>query len=40
METILRQNASIKQAAIELVEAAKNAGGTDNITILIVKITQ
>ncbi|HUD02008.1 MAG TPA: Stp1/IreP family PP2C-type Ser/Thr phosphatase [Rhabdochlamydiaceae bacterium] len=38
METILRQTPSIKQAAIELVEAAKNAGGTDNITILIVKI--
>ncbi len=39
METILRQNSSIKQAAIELVEAAKKAGGTDNITILIVKVS-
>ena len=38
METLLRQNPSIKEAAIELVEAAKNAGGTDNITILILKI--
>jgi protein phosphatase len=38
METILRQSHSIKEAAIELIEAAKNAGGTDNITILIVKL--
>jgi protein phosphatase len=38
METILRQHSSIKEAAIELVEAAKKAGGTDNITILIVKM--
>ncbi len=39
IETILRQNPSIKEAAIELVEAAKKAGGTDNITILILKKT-
>jgi len=39
METILRQNSSIKDAAIELIEAAKSAGGTDNITILILKLT-
>jgi protein phosphatase len=39
METILRQNHNIKEAAIALVDAAKNAGGTDNITILILKIT-
>lgn len=38
METILRQHPSIKEAAIALIEAAKNAGGTDNITILILKI--
>lgn len=38
METLLRQHGSIKEAAIELVEAAKKAGGTDNITILILKI--
>lgn len=37
METILRQSASIREAAIDLVEAAKNAGGQDNITILILK---
>ncbi len=37
IETILRQSPNIKEAAIELVEAAKNAGGTDNITILILK---
>ncbi len=39
METILRRNPSIKEAAIELVEAAKSAGGTDNITILILKMS-
>jgi serine/threonine protein phosphatase PrpC len=38
METILRQHPNIKEAAIELIEAAKKAGGTDNITILILKI--
>lgn len=37
METILRQTSSIKESAIELVEAAKNAGGQDNITILVLK---
>ena len=37
IETILRQSSSIKEAAIELVEAAKNGGGQDNITILIIK---
>lgn len=39
IETIIRQTPSIKEAAIELVEAAKNAGGTDNITILMLKMT-
>lgn len=38
METLLRQHSNIKEAAIELIEAAKKAGGTDNITILIIKI--
>jgi PPM family protein phosphatase len=37
IETILRQTSSIKESAIELVEAAKKAGATDNITILILK---
>jgi serine/threonine protein phosphatase PrpC len=40
IETVLRQNSSIKDAAIELVEAAKSAGGTDNITLLILKLNQ
>ena len=40
METILRQHSNIKEAAIELVEAAKKAGGTDNITLLIVKLNE
>lgn len=39
IESILRQTSNIKQAAIELVEAAKNAGSTDNITILILKMS-
>lgn len=39
IETIIRQTPNIKEAAIELVEAAKNAGGTDNITILMLKMT-
>ena len=38
METLLRQHSNIKEAAIELIEAAKKAGGTDNITILILKV--
>jgi protein phosphatase len=39
IETVLRHASSIKEAAIELVEAAKKAGSTDNITILILKKT-
>lgn len=39
IETIIRQSHSIKEAAIELVEAAKKAGGTDNITILMLKMS-
>jgi protein phosphatase len=38
IEAILRKSASTKEAAIELVEAAKAAGGNDNITIVIIKI--
>ncbi len=37
IETILRQSSSIREAALDLVAAAKNAGGQDNITILILK---
>ncbi len=36
IEAILRETPSIKNAAIELVEAAKNAGSTDNITALVI----
>lgn len=38
IEAILKKNSSIKEASIELVETAKNGGGNDNITILMVKI--
>lgn len=38
MEGIIRQSAHIKEASIRLIEAAKNAGGSDNITILMIKI--
>lgn len=37
METILRQTSSLKEAAITLVDAAKEAGGTDNVTILMLR---
>ncbi len=37
IESILRNHPSLKEAAIELVEAAKKAGSTDNITILMLK---
>jgi protein phosphatase len=38
IEAILKKNSSIKEASIELVETAKNAGGNDNITIVMIKI--
>lgn len=37
IETTLRQSSSIRERALNLVEAAKKAGGQDNITILILK---
>jgi serine/threonine protein phosphatase PrpC len=38
IETILQKSTSLKDAAIELVETAKAAGGNDNITILMIKL--
>lgn len=38
IEEILRRTSSIKEAALELVETAKKAGGNDNITIVMIKI--
>jgi len=37
MEQILSQPHSLKEKTIRLVEAAKNAGGRDNITIVMIK---
>jgi protein phosphatase len=37
IEAILRYEPNIKEASIQLIEAAKKAGGTDNITLLILK---
>lgn len=37
IESVLRHEPNIKEAAIQLIEAAKNAGGTDNITLLLIK---
>lgn len=38
IESILRRTPSIKEAALELIEAAKKGGGHDNITLLLVKL--
>lgn len=38
IEAILQKKASIKNKCIELVEGAKAAGGSDNITIVMIKI--
>lgn len=37
IENILKNSPSIKDACLDLVEAAKEAGGGDNITIVMVK---
>lgn len=39
IEAILKKSTSIKEASIELVEAAKNAGGSDNITLVMIKLS-
>lgn len=36
--TILRNSTTLKEAAIELIDAAKQWGGHDNITLLLVKV--
>lgn len=36
IETVLRHQPNLKQAAIELVEAAKKEGSTDNISLILV----
>lgn len=38
IETVIRQSPNIKEATIALIEAAKKAGGNDNITILMIKV--
>lgn len=37
IENILKKAASIKEACFELVEAAKTAGGNDNITLVVIR---
>jgi PPM family protein phosphatase len=37
LETILRHHPNLKEAAIELIEAAKKEGSTDNITLILVR---
>jgi protein phosphatase len=39
IEETLKQTSSIKEAALQLVEKAKNGGGNDNITIVIIKVS-
>lgn len=39
IELTLKQESSIKEAAIQLVDKAKNGGGNDNITIVIIKVS-
>jgi len=38
IEAILKKMTSIKEASFELVEAAKLAGGNDNITVVMIKV--
>ena len=38
IESIFRQNDSIKDIALELIDSAKKGGSHDNITVLLVKI--
>lgn len=37
IDTFLGESATCEEAAIELVEAAKKAGGSDNVTVIIVE---
>lgn len=38
IEAIIRRSSSLKETAVELIEAAKKGGGHDNITLLLVKV--
>lgn len=38
IESIFRRSPSIKETALELIDAAKKGGGHDNITLLLVKV--
>ena len=38
IETIFRRSPSLKETALELIDAAKKGGSHDNITILLVKV--
>jgi protein phosphatase len=38
IETIFRRSPSLKETALDLIDAAKKSGGHDNITLLLVKI--
>ena len=38
IETIFRRSSSLKETALDLIDAAKKGGGHDNITLLLVKI--
>ncbi|MGH2639639.1 MAG: PP2C family protein-serine/threonine phosphatase [Rhabdochlamydiaceae bacterium] len=38
IETVFRRSSSLKETALELIEAAKKGGSRDNITLLLVRI--
>ncbi len=40
IEAIFRQSPSLKETALELIEAAKRGGGHDNITTLLIRIEE
>lgn len=40
IELILKQKVSLKEIAEELINAAKDKGGHDNITVVLVKVTE
>lgn len=40
IEELLSQKLSLKETALELVEKAKSAGGSDNITLVLIKIIE
>ena len=38
IEMILRQSSSLKETAVEFIDAAKKGGSQDNITLLLIKV--